>query len=776
MKKLIFIIILISTGLLFAALEPVMISTNQTKAYVKLLNSLDISIDKVNSTSIIVYVNEKQFKQLQDLGMEIIEIPNEAKIYAQQLWEETKYSDDPMNAYYTINEYHTFMQDIANQYPNICQLINAGNSVQGRPIYFLKISDNPTIEENEPEIRLSSSIHGDEVVGYDMLIRLISLITSGYGTDDRLTSIVDNTELWINPMTNPDGYVLIQRANANGVDLNRSFPDFSANDENTAVGREPEIAVLKNFADNHSINQSLNFHGGELVINYPWDAIYTLHPDNDVMVDLSLTYAMENPSLYNSTDFVHGITNGAAWYVVHGSMQDWLNAYYTCMDLTAEISLNKWPAANTLDTFWGNNRESMLKFIEKAQKGLHGTVLNAENEPLLAQIEIENRVTSTTDPQVGDFHRYLLAGSYNLTIKSYGYETQTMNNVTISNDTPTVINVVLNPLPSIIFKGYVKDLQGAPLQNATVTIETNQLQTVQTNISGYFEISGIFPGDYNITVQSEGFMPYQTSINILADLTYNFTLSPPSFIEEFDNGLALWTVQTPWAISNVSTNNVLQDSPTGNYANNINKSAKITDSFDLTTSTYAIVTYDLKNNLENAYDFLYFEISNNNTNWTTLKTYTGVSDWRNEIVNLSQYLGQNVYLRFRIKTDQNTTADGVSIDNVCFNNQNAHSVDNENNVIHHNPLRVSHYPNPVYMQSKTAFVIDSPYKNANHIIDIYNIKGQKVRSLNQDAKNPNRIEWNKKDEHQNILSSGIYFYRIRNEGYSSSFKKLSIIN
>jgi flagellar hook assembly protein FlgD len=80
------------------------------------------------------------------------------------------------------------------------------------------------------------------------------------------------------------------------------------------------------------------------------------------------------------------------------------------------------------------------------------------------------------------------------------------------------------------------------------------------------------------------------------------------------------------------------------------------------------------------------------------------------------------------------------------------------------------------MQSKTAFVIDSPYKNANHIIDIYNIKGQKVRSLNQDAKNPNRIEWNKKDEHQNILSSGIYFYRIRNEEHSSSFKKLSIIN
>lgn len=776
MKKLIFIIILISTGLLFASLEPAYISTNQTKACVKMLNSLNISIDKVNSSSIIVYVNDKQFKQIQDLGLDIVSIPNKAKLYAQQLWDETKDSDDPMNAYYSINEYHTFMQNIVDQYPNICQLVNAGNSVQGRPIYFLKISDNPTIEENEPEIRLSSSIHGDEVVGYDILIRLISLITTGYGSNDRLTSIVNNTELWINPLTNPDGYVLAQRANANGVDLNRSFPDFSANDENTAEGREPEIAILKNFADTHTINQSINFHGGELVINYPWDAIYTLHPDNDVMEDLSLTYAIENPSLYNSTDFEHGITNGAAWYVVHGSMQDWLNAYYTCMDVTAEISLDKWPPVNTLDTYWANNRESMLKYIEKAQKGLHGTVLNAENEPLSASIEVENRVTSYTDPQVGDFHRYLLPGSYNLTFKAYGYEPLTMNNVTISNDAPTNVNVVLNPLPSIIFKGYVKDLQGNPLQNATVSIQTNELESIQTNSSGYFELSGIFPGSYSVTVSAEGFMPYQASINILADLTYNFTLSLPTFSEEFDEDLSLWTVQSPWAINTVSSNNVLQDSPNGNYGNNINKSAKITNSFDLSTSTYAVVTYDVKYNLENSYDFLYFEASVNNSNWTTLKTYTGESDWRNEIVNLSQYLGQNVYLRFRINTDQNTTEDGVSIDNVCFNNQSAHSVGNNDTVIYKDKLNISHYPNPVYTQSKTAFVIDSADRNAHHTIEIFNIKGQKVRSLIPDAKSPNRVEWNKKDDQQNSLSSGIYFYRVRSENHSSPFKKLSIIN
>ena len=107
----------------------------------------------------------------------------------------TRNSDNPLNQYYSIDEYNSFMQNVANTYPSICQLVQYGTSGQGRPLYAVKISDFVQVNEAEPEVKLIGSIHGDETVGYDMLIRTINLMCQSYGTDPRITSIVDNTEL-----------------------------------------------------------------------------------------------------------------------------------------------------------------------------------------------------------------------------------------------------------------------------------------------------------------------------------------------------------------------------------------------------------------------------------------------------------------------------------------------------------------------------------------------------------------------------------------------------
>ncbi len=423
--------------------DPVHITSWNIENDINTLNDMHISIDSVNRNTgtIIAYVrNESEYQAILATGMDAERIPNLAKDYALQLRTSSQNSDDPDRAYYTLANYHTFMQETATQYPDICQLVQIGTSVQGRPLYFMKISDNVAIQENEPELRYISSIHGDEVVGYDMLIRLIQLLTTEYTETQRIADIVNNTEIWICPMMNPDGYNSSTRYNADGIDLNRNFPMPSGNQHPDGNAWATENIAMMNFSNEHSFDLSLNFHGGELVLNYPWDYTYTLAPDDALLQEMALTYTRPHTGLYNSTDFTHGITNGAQWYVITGSMQDWFYGITGCIDITAEISRNKWPSSSQLPNYWNLNKESMLRYIEFAQNGAKGLVTDYQGNPLSAVISIAgNTKTKKNDPDVGDYHRLLLPGTYNITATVDGYEPQT---TTVS--VPTTGHVIQN--------------------------------------------------------------------------------------------------------------------------------------------------------------------------------------------------------------------------------------------------------------------------------------------------------------------------------------------
>ncbi len=775
---MLFVYLIILSCALFASVEPALIFSQKVKTDVNYLNKNNISIDRVFYQSIRVYVSEKQFYDLKENGFKIEYIPNEAKIYADLLEKETKNSTDPLFAYFSYTEYEAFLQQMVTQYPDICHLETAGVSVQGRNLWFLKISDNANIEEAEPEVRLTSSIHGDEVVGYDLLVRLIQLLTSQYGIDTRITSLVNNTEIWINPMTNPDGYVAHNRTNANGVDLNRNFPDFSNNEPDNPIGEEPEIANIMNFSKNHSSVISINFHGGSQVVNYPWDCITTLHPENDLLENMAITYASNNPILNSSTEFPGGVTNGAAWYIIHGSLQDYLNYYHDCKDITIEVSNDKWPNVNTLDSYWNNNQESLLQYIEYAQKGIKGIVTNQNNEPIEAMISIPGKTNHFTDPQVGDYHKILLNGTYDLTFSAYGYQSQTVTNVVVPNNQtePVICNVVMQPVNQVSYCGFVKDQFNSPLSNVTIKLSVNsEIVTEYTDNFGYFSFNTLYPGTYASLVSMEGFVPLSKNVTLNGEGTvFNYVLFPPVFVESFDAGLDNWVVQAPWAITNINGNNVLTDSPVGEYNNNINKIAKLNTILNMNDVSSGNVSFKIKYNLETNYDFLYFEISTNNTQWTTIQAYTGISDWKTVVSSLDSYAGHDVYLRFRISTDEGTTSDGVYIDDIMFDNRSMVEVSNQDLVLNTNKMNCNIYPNPIIGNQEANFSISSTKVLNNTKIMIYNVKGQRVISLPVNSKN-GHVSWNMKNDQNQRVSTGIYFYKIKSETEESLFKKMLII-
>ena len=347
--------------------------------------------------------------------------------------------------YYPTNvEIGQILDDLATRFPEICRTFTWGESVLGRPLHGLVISADVQNTAAEPEVRLSSNIHGNEVLGMIMLLDLASHLATNYGQVgyDDLTDLVNTTEIHFMPMHNPDGYVAGSRTNANYLDLNRNFPLPTG----YATVQEPETAHYMTYANAHHFVISQNGHGGALVVNYPWDHTYDLAPDDAALAKLSLEYSTYNLPMYNGR-FDQGITSGAAWYRVDGGMQDWVYDQTDCMDVTVELGVVKWPATTDLARYWDENRESLLHFSAAAHYGIHGVVTDAlSGEPLAAQVTVTGNVMSVgTDPAHGDYYKLLDSGDYELTFAAEGYQSQTVSGVSTTWGAAAELNVSLLP-------------------------------------------------------------------------------------------------------------------------------------------------------------------------------------------------------------------------------------------------------------------------------------------------------------------------------------------
>ena len=343
---------------------------------------------------------------------------------------------------------------LKSRWIDICAVVNAGSSVQDRDILFVRISDNVASEENEPGVLYTSTMHGDETVGYILMLRLIDSLLVAYGSDPRITDLVDNMEIWINPLANPDGtyhsgnstVVGATRYNANGVDLNRNFPDPDEGEHPDGRAWQPETEAMMAFASAHSIVLSANFHGGVEVVNYPWDTWSRRHPDDSWFQYISREYA-DTAQAYSPAGYMdyldNGITNGWDWYPVSGGRQDFMTYWYGCRETTIELSDTKLVPESSLPFYWLYNRLSLLGYLEKAFYGIHGIITDYETGlPLEAFVKISDHDIDSsevrTDPEVGDYHRLLQAGTYDFQFIAEGYVSQTVTDVTLATDTSKV--------------------------------------------------------------------------------------------------------------------------------------------------------------------------------------------------------------------------------------------------------------------------------------------------------------------------------------------------
>ncbi|KAF2980188.1 hypothetical protein EK904_000002 [Melospiza melodia maxima] len=324
-----------------------------------------------------------------------------------------------------------FLRRYANEYPGITRLYSVGKSVELRELY--------------PEFKYIGNMHGNEVVGRELLLNLIEYLCKNFGTDPEVTDLVQSTRIHIMPSMNPDGYEKSQegdkggtvgRNNSNNYDLNRNFPDqfFHVTDP-----PQPETRAVMAWLQSYPFVLSANLHGGSLVVNYPFDddeqgiAIYSKSPDDAVFQKLALAYSKENAKMYQGSPckdmypteyFPHGITNGAQWYNVPGGMQDWNYLHTNCFEVTIELGCVKYPRAEELPKYWAQNRRSLLQFIKQVHQGVWGFVLDAVDKrgilnATISVADINHPVTTYKD---GDFWRLLVPGTYKITASARGYD------------------------------------------------------------------------------------------------------------------------------------------------------------------------------------------------------------------------------------------------------------------------------------------------------------------------------------------------------------------
>ena len=367
--------------------------------------------------------------------------------------------------YPTYSQYDSLMQKLANDYPNLCEYHVLGTLTSGHKILALRLGDNVTQQEKEPRFLYTSTMHGDELTGYVLMLRLANYLLSNYGQNALVDSLMNNVEIWINPLANPDGTYYIDdesvsgaiRRNDNHIDLNRNYPDPDDGAHPDGHPYQEETIIFMDFADSVAFNMSANLHGGAEVANYPWDT-WSFMPA-DVLWWKYVCFEYADTAQANSNNgyfsgpsgaYGTGVINGYAWYPIYGGRQDYMNYYQHCREFTVELSNAKSPASSSLPYFWNANYRSLLNYMLQSHYGLQGVVTDSiTNLPLKSKVYINTYDKDSScvfsRKLYGDYYRYLDSGYYSVSYSAPHYYSKTFDSVRVDRGQVKILNVALVP-------------------------------------------------------------------------------------------------------------------------------------------------------------------------------------------------------------------------------------------------------------------------------------------------------------------------------------------
>ena len=400
-----------------------------------LITNLKINYDVIAENQIRAYVIPKEVALLENSGISYQVEIEDLKSYSQSMQQVDA-------SWHTYQDIIDLADSLAQEFPAICAKYIFGTSLGGRQLAALKISDNVAEDEPEAEVMFDGGIHGDEYPGSENVIRFARDICIGYGTDPDITYLVDNREIWLYLMVNPDGRVNVSRYNNNGVDLNRDWPYmWDGWGGSTGPCSQVESKALRECMYNNQFVVHTTYHAGTEYISLPWS--YRSSQPNDWNHIYQLAGVYSGSSLYPNMTYGQGNTG---MYAINGSTKDSNYGIQGCISWSMEISYDKMPPTSQIMLYYNRNYPAMMAMIEYAGYGLEGIVTDAlSGDPVQATVFINNYYPTFTDPTAGDYHKYVLPGTYSITVVANGYETMTIDGIVVTENNATSTDFELQP-------------------------------------------------------------------------------------------------------------------------------------------------------------------------------------------------------------------------------------------------------------------------------------------------------------------------------------------
>ncbi len=575
------------------------------------------------------------------------------------------YTNGSMGGYLTMDEYLTVLDDMSSKYPNlITQKQPIGNlqTEEGRSIYWLKISDNPNMDEDEPEVLYNALHHAREPNSMSQLIFFMWYVLENYETDPEIKFLLDNTELYFIPMVNPDGYAYNQSTDPNGggfwrknrwkdsngeafgVDLNRNYGfewayDNQGSSPNPGSGTfrglsafsEPETQAVKMLCEAHNFQLALNYHTFGNLLIHPWGFSDMPTAEDESFKTMGRFLNIENNyKLGTGTETVGYTVNGDSDDYMYGEQVD-KNKIYS---YTPEVGPGFWPQPSEID----NLNKSNVRMNINLGLLTHNTLIAIDESPLLY---------TGYDNQL------------NIKLKQAGLASGT-NTVTVTSSDPNVISI--GPPITTNFEH---------LEEEVFNIDFSIAPTVTTTIDVTFTIT-IDNGQLSQSQEIKKSIA-QGSPTILV-------------LDEISND-ENFNANDNWGITNeefVSAPTSYTDSPGSDYTSNRNDHVLFTEPIDLSEAVSATLNYKAQWDIEDDFDFVQVLVGTQpNINLMTAQcgifTNPGSSDqiegaplydgtqaeWVAEKISLADFLGEeNVYFGFRFISDGFVNGDGFYFDDL----------------------------------------------------------------------------------------------------------------
>jgi len=358
-------------------------------------------------------------------------------------------------SYKNVDMVAAILRGYQEKYAEISTLVELGRSHQGRPIWGLKISDNPTAAESEPSVLLNGSHHASELLSVEYPLDAAAQILEGYGRDRDVTRWVNGMEIWVVPMVNPDGNWMFleesrfaSRKNGRdtnldgfhdpfeGIDLNRNY-GFGWGETPGSSGvtgskyyrgphpfSEPESWAMASLGDQQHFAASISFHTVGNAIFVPYTVGDTRAPSPNV--PFVIAKLMEESGLEQPNGrFIKVRANG---YPVSGSDQDWLMHTFGTAAYIVEGSHHN-PSLEVRARTVESTRPLWRTLLGRVHAGprISGHVRTADGTPVEAtvhvkEIQLQAGERWTTRARDGRFDRLVSRpGRYTLEASAPGF-------------------------------------------------------------------------------------------------------------------------------------------------------------------------------------------------------------------------------------------------------------------------------------------------------------------------------------------------------------------